>query len=104
MKIDLSGTDESIRDAEFAAIPTYLVPSAFSILFFPIGGIVALVHSLGTISATRQQNFELAQKNSRTAKIWMIISFVVGGLVLLVEWKVVLLVIVRILERIFGGR
>lgn len=64
-------------------INDYLVLSIISIFLCTIGGIVATVYSVKTRNHKKNGDYTLAMETSKKALTWLIISFVIGGLMLI---------------------
>ncbi|XP_052794392.1 proline-rich transmembrane protein 1-like [Mya arenaria] len=60
--------------------PDYLIPSILSCLCFWPTGVAAIFFSLQASKYVTAGNFIEAEQASRSAKIFMIVSFVVGGI------------------------
>ena len=77
IKTDSSPEQEAIKD--------YLVWSIISILLCTIGGIVAMMYSIKTGKYKKIGNYDAARESSRKAFIWLMISYILGGLIFLVR-------------------
>lgn len=64
-------------------INDYLVFSIISIFLCTIGGIVATVYSVKTRNHKNNGDYTLAIETSKKALTWLIISFVIGGFMLI---------------------
>lgn len=70
--------DDVVAKEQLDAVSTYIIPSAISLVFCGLFGLVAVIFSILTFQEKQRGNLDMARKHSWSAKSFMITSYVLG--------------------------
>ena len=84
--LDDKETQQQVAQSEVAGISSYIIPSAISILFCGLLGIIATVYSILTLQAKKNLDYEKAWRYSGSAKGWMIAAYILGIVGTFLAW------------------